>query len=212
MQALIMKTLSLVASKGGVGKSTLAACLAVEGVQRGLSVVVADLDPQGSLVDWRKSRTPEEPYYANTTTARLGEGRLLLAEDGADLLIIDTPPGHLATLEAAANESDALLVPVKPSPVDLRAIGPTIEIIKRVGVPFAFVLNMTVSRSLVTDEAREVLAEFGPVAPGSIAHRVDYARAMMAGMTAPEVSQGAAAAEVSALYDFIETIGGSAHG
>ena len=207
-----MKTLSLVASKGGVGKSTLAACLAVEGVQRSLSVVVADLDPQGSLVDWRKSRAQEEPYYANTTTGRLGEGRRLLASDGADLLIVDTPPGHLATLEAAARESDALLVPVKPSPVDLRAIGPTIEIIKRVGVSFAFVLNMTVSRSLVTDEAREVLAEFGPVAPGSIAHRVDYARAMMAGMTAPEVSHGAAAAEISALYDFIETIGGSAHG
>jgi len=211
MQVSIMKTLSLVASKGGVGKSTLAACLAVEGVQRGLSVVVADLDPQGSLVDWRKSREQEEPYYANTTTARLGEGRKLLADDGADLLIVDTPPGHLATLEAAAKESDVLLVPVKPSPVDLRAIGPTIEIIKRIGVPFAFVLNMTVSRSLVTDEAREALAEFGTVAPGSIAHRVDYARAMMAGLTAPEVSRGAAAEEIAALYNFIKAIGEPDH-
>src|SRR5580692_12835643 len=84
-----MKTIALIAQKGGVGKTTLAINLAVAS---GLRSAIFDLDPQESAAIWADRRKSELPHVEFLTERRLAEG-LKAAERGVfELAIIDTPP------------------------------------------------------------------------------------------------------------------------
>ncbi len=54
-----MKTLALLAQKGGTGKTTLAVHLSVISALEGNNTVLVDLDPQRSAADWWAERTTE---------------------------------------------------------------------------------------------------------------------------------------------------------
>ena len=56
-----MQVVALVSQKGGAGKTTLAAGLAVSGERAGLSTVLVDLDPQASAAKWGDLRNAETP-------------------------------------------------------------------------------------------------------------------------------------------------------
>jgi chromosome partitioning protein len=84
-----VKTVSLIAQKGGVGKTTIAVNLAVTS---GLRTILFDLDPQESAVMWADRRKTDSPHVEFLTDRRLSEG-LKAAEQGKfELAIIDTPP------------------------------------------------------------------------------------------------------------------------
>ena len=51
-----MRTIALLTQKGGTGKTTLAASLAVAAAIAGERVIALDLDPQGSLTRWGERR------------------------------------------------------------------------------------------------------------------------------------------------------------
>ena len=51
-----MRTIAFLTQKGGAGKTTLAASLAVAAAGAGERVIVLDLDPQASLARWGKRR------------------------------------------------------------------------------------------------------------------------------------------------------------
>lgn len=65
-----MKTIVISAQKGGAGKSTIAAHLAVEFMRFGLNTAILDLDRQGSLKFWSSQRENEDPQVIH---ADLGE-------------------------------------------------------------------------------------------------------------------------------------------
>ena len=199
-----MKTLVLGATKGGVGKTTLAAHLAVaaSGSRFG-PVAVVDLDKQASLTDWRFQRQAEQPVLVEVDGGlRRTLDRLQAA--GAGLVVIDCPPGHPATIAAAVALADLLIIPTQSSPTDLRAIGPTVDIAEQSGTPFAFVLNRAIARTKLVEQAAEALKRHGPLA--AILHqRVDFPAAMTDGRTAGELRRtGKAAAEIAGLWRVIE--------
>src|SRR3954452_12238117 len=118
-----MKTLVLASAKGGVGKSTLSAHLAIAAEAAGVgSVVLLDTDPQASLSKWWNKRRADTPGFAGikgSLSATLAQ----LDKAGIALAIIDTPPSLSASIDATVRVADLVLIPVTPSPIDLEAIG-----------------------------------------------------------------------------------------
>jgi chromosome partitioning protein len=61
-----MRILTIASQKGGAGKTTLAAHLAVEAERAGAGpVAIVDTDPQGSLAAWWNSREAPTPLFAS---------------------------------------------------------------------------------------------------------------------------------------------------
>jgi len=190
--------------KGGSGKTTLAANLAVAARRAGRRVALLDTDPQGSLGRWfmRRRERDRDPGLDFTTSSAWGvyyECEKL--RRGADLVLIDTPPKVDADLRPALREADIVLVPVAASHVDLWATDGVIDLARREGKRVLIVMNRVRAGSRlsaeVTEAARQLAAD---VATASLANRVAYAETLGNGLGVLESPRdGAARAEVSAL-------------
>lgn len=199
-----MDTIVVASRKGGAGKTTLATLLAVEAARVGAGpVAVIDLDPMRGLSLWWEARTLETPVLVaadSTPAAALAAAKAA----GAELVLIDTPPAAAPVVAEVVGLANLVLVPVQPSPHDLRAVGATVDLARRVKRGLVFVINRTKPRVRLTGEAAIALSQHGTVAPAMLADRAVYAAAAIDGRTAPEIEPtGAAAAEVEALWKYI---------
>jgi chromosome partitioning protein len=201
-----MNILTIASQKGGAGKTTLAAHLAVEADRTGAgSVAIVDIDPQGSLSSWWNERTAETPAFAAVEIGRLPAHMTVLQRQGINLVIIDTPPALIDTIKAAIAIADLVLIPARPSPHDLRAVGVVVEMAEQAGKPFCFVVNGAASRSRIALEARDALTQHGPVAPVILYQRIDFANSMIDGRTVGELNpQSRSAQEITHLWNYVK--------
>jgi chromosome partitioning protein len=199
-----VQTIVLAARKGGSGKTTLAAHIAVQAQYSGIEpVTLIDLDTQRSLTAWWNDRKADNPLLLEVPPERL-KAEILRGRPSPGLLVIDTPPWESSLLEPVLEVSDLVVIPVKPSPHDLRGVTVTVELCKRVHKPFVFVLNQAVQRATLTQQAPLVLSQFGPVATTIVYNRVDYAGAMTDGRTVMEVDRKSKAAiEVADVFRYL---------
>jgi chromosome partitioning protein len=199
-----MHVIALASRKGGAGKTTLASHLAVEAEAAGAGpVALVDTDPQGGLAGWWNARPAETPRWidpagglpAAVTAARAA---------GYGVLVIDTPPSVAETIAGVIAVCDLVVIPVRPSPNDLRAIGGTIELARRARRRMVFVVSQATQRARITAEAAIALSQYGTVAPVVVHHRVDFAASMTGGATVGELDpQGRSAGEVRALWAYL---------
>lgn len=201
-----MYTIVTASQKGGSGKTTLSGHLAVEAEHAGAGpVALVDTDPQGSLSQWWNARAAQTPLFARTGLMNLGETLARLANSGVRLTIIDTPPAITESISYVVGFADLVIVPTRPSPHDLRAVGATVDIAERHRKPLVFVLNEATSRARITGESAVALSQHGTVAPVTIHHRVDFAASMIDGRTVMEVVPNSASArEVAELWLYIQ--------
>ena len=201
-----MQTILVSSQKGGSGKTTLVRNLSVAAAQDGLSVLCLDLDPQGSLRAWWEGREAETPAMLDRDPSPDMLGNTLTAAQAQfDLCLIDTPPAAPEWLAEAIVVADLVLVPVRPSPDDLRAVGATISAVNEAKIPFAFALSQT-PRARITEEAARVLAQHGRVAPVNIAQRVAYAETGATGQSVSETTDEKAKSEISAVWQYVKGI------
>lgn len=202
-----MKVIGLISQKGGVGKSTLALCLATSFQAAGKNTIVIDLDPQASAAEWHDARADKLPHVESVHAARLKQTVEKSQEIGADILILDTAPHSEATAIEAARLSDLILVPCRPSIVDLRAMRQTVDLLKLTGKPAFAVMNAVQHSSLSTATEAEKTIErvLGlPVCPVRVFERVAYSRSLITGQTAQEIEpDGKAAREIRNLYKWV---------
>ncbi len=200
-----MRVLALASQKGGSGKTTLSGHLAVQAQRAGAGpVVLIDIDPQGSLADWWNEREAEYPAFAQTTVARLAADLEVLRQQGFKLAVIDTPPAITMAIQSVISVAELVVVPTRPSPHDLRAVGATVDLCDRAGKPLIFVVNAATPKAKITSEAAIALSQHGTVAPITLHHRVDYAASMIDGRTVMEVDpNGRSAQEVVHLWTYI---------
>ena len=200
-RARTMRTIAVIAQKGGTGKTTISCNLAASAHNAGLRVMIADMDPQGSATDWARSRQIDGPSALPLKLGSLFPAQYTAENAGVDLMIIDTRASAPADVVAAAKAADLCLVVVRPTVIDLRAIASTVEVLKPLQRPAAFVVNQAPCQRLSKDpvmvlEAIELLAGYGmAVAPVGIRSRLIYQTAFTRGLSPREAEPDSLAAE-----------------
>jgi chromosome partitioning protein len=203
-----MKTIVVASQKGGSGKTTLAAHLAVT-IERSSCgpAVLIDLDPQATLSGWWNQREAETPACAAAQNlSGLHDKLAELAEAGFAWAVVDTPPAIGATNRVAIAAADLVIIPTRASPHDLNALGSTLEIVQEAAKPFVFVLNSAKPGTAIATQAVALLSEHGPVCPAVIGDRVMYASSMSDGRSIAELDPtGKGAAELEELLEFVKS-------
>lgn len=201
-----MYTIVAASQKGGSGKTTLSGHLAVEAVRQGAGdIALIDTDPQGSLAHWWNARQAPAPHFVKAGLPDLEEALAGLERMGTRIAVIDTPPAITQSISKVVAHADLVLVPTRPSPHDLRAVGATVDIAERHGKPLIFVVNAATARARITGESAVALSQHGTVAPVTIHHRVDFAASMIDGRTVGEVVPNSQSAkEISELWIYIQ--------
>ncbi len=203
-----MKTLAILAQKGGSGKTTLAVHMAVCATRQNLRTALIDLDPQGSAHDWNESR--EDGEKLDAVKASSGQLAALLKHAkaaGADLAIVDTAPHSDSAAAIVAQLADFVLMPCRPARFDLKAIGSTAQVAKLAKTPAAVVINAA-PRGKLAEEARAALEQQGiTVMEPVLQQRAAYSHAVIDGRSVHEYEpNGKATAEIDALFACVRQV------
>jgi chromosome partitioning protein len=201
-----MQAIVLASQKGGSSKTTLAAHLAVAAEASGMGpVVMIDTDPQATLTKWWERRDADVPAMASVPVPDLAQKLVGLGAGGFKLAIIDTPPAITASISAVLGVADLVLMPVRPSPADLWAVGDTLALCREHDRKYAFIITQATRGARLTIQAIAALSEHGPVCGVIMHHRVTYAGALATGLVLQEVEpRGAGAEEIADLIAFIK--------
>jgi len=202
-----MQVIAIVSQKGGVGKSTLAVHLATEVNAQGQRVLLLDLDPQGSAMEWASRRGDHPPDVSGTNPASTAKEIERARAEGYDLVLVDTAPHADHAALQAARVADLVVIPCRPSTFDIAAISATLDLCKLANKQAVVVINAAPIRSRVTSEAEEAIAERGgKVSRAVIRQRVAFQHCMINGRTAAEYEpNGAAAHEITRLLADLKT-------
>ncbi len=155
-----MRSILLLNAKGGCGKTTLATNIAAYYAQQGKRVVLADFDPQGSSMDWLAARPADRARIRGLSA---WQGKIRVPKN-TDYLIIDSPAAVSGRpLANLVQRADSILIPVLPSPIDIRAaehfIG-QLNALRRVlntQVKLATVANRVRENTLAADDLDDYL-------------------------------------------------------
>lgn len=185
-----MRTIAVVNAKGGCGKTTIATNLSAALAWDGHVVALGDMDPQQSATDWLTQRPAEYP-------AIIG----LNAEDGpirapaeTDTLVLDTPAAISGPeLGKVLRRAQTVLVPVLPSPVDMRAawrfLNHLLELkpIQSGDVKVGLVANRIKSNTIVYRELTGFLGGFRIPVIAQLRESMNYVRASERGLSVSDL-------------------------
>ena len=198
-----MRSVAFVTQKGGSGKSTLASSLAVAAHEQGERVLIIDMDPQATLVNWSKMRGLDDVPVVAGAPAKLAAIMAACEQQGVTLCVIDTPGADGAASAAAMKEADLSVIPSRPSTFDLWASSQTRAALKALGRDFVFLLNQCppAQQSARVQEGVAALEEMGALISPLVLSRVDYQEAARYGWGVTEINgYGAAAEEIRTLW------------
>ncbi|MDU7524871.1 MAG: ParA family protein, partial [Roseomonas mucosa] len=173
--------------------------------EAGFDPVLLDLDPQASAASWSDSRSAESPHVAAAQAARLPVILEAAKAQGCRLAVLDTAPNADGAALAAARASDLVLIPCRPSALDLRAIVASLRVAKELASKPAYVvINGATARSRLTQGAADALRGYGAqVCPVTLCQRQDFVEPMAGGLTATEwAPKGKAAQEMRQLWEW----------
>ncbi len=200
------QVITIAQQKGGAGKTTLAIHLAIAWSLQGKSVIMLDIDPQGSLTKWYNTRienfgqTAKFPEVRTVTGWRVSNEVSRLAQDH-DIVVIDSPPHTQTEAKIAIRSASLAIIPVQPSPVDMWATEPTVRLAAEERVPLLLVLNRVPPRTTLTEEIVQGLKAYdASIANTTLGNRVLLASSLLVGRGIGEYSpKSQACEEINAL-------------
>jgi len=206
-----MRTIAVIARKGGSGKTTVAVHLAIAAHLRGHKTLLADADPQRSSCDVLKGRRGPGPAWTETSGPKLFALQVASQRAQVGALVIDTAAGAEDELAHAIVLADLSLLVIRPTFLDFAAAIHTADVVRRLHKPAMIVLNQapaaregveppTVKRAL---EALRLMRL--PVVPTVLRSRAAYQSALENGCSAEELEPTTAASqEMAELWAFVE--------
>jgi chromosome partitioning protein len=206
---LHMNVIAVIAQKGGTGKTTVVLSLAVEAERRGVTVAVIDLDPQATATNWGDRREAETPVIVSAQPARLRHVLKAAQDQGAQLVLIDTPARSEQAALEAAKAAQLVLVPCRPAIYDLETVATTAGLVGYAGGrPVAVILNGVPPRGTKGEQAADVIRSLTLlVCPASFGYRAAFNDAGALGLTAAEYEpEGKAAREIEQVYEFMSKL------
>lgn len=206
-----MRTIAVIARKGGSGKTTIATHLALAAFRRGQKVMLADADPQRSSAEALRMRQGPGPQVVETAGPKLFALKVAALRDGVDALVIDTPAGPETEVCHAIVLADLSVVVVRPSYLDLLMAVRTVDILHRLGRPGLIVLNQApfaragAEPPLVRKALEALRLLHTPIAPIIIRARMAYQEALSAGLSVEELAPPTPATEeVDQLWETVQ--------
>ncbi|MDQ6867748.1 MAG: ParA family protein [Pseudomonadota bacterium] len=195
-----MRTIAFVSQKGGCGKSTLAAFLAVAAQEAGERVLVLDMDQKKSVVRWGSKRNDPHLPVEVVSAARLPAALNYLSKR-MSLVIVDTPLLESPRSLAAINAADLCVVPARPATFDIWAAEVTGRKLKLMDKEFIFLLNQCPPARQIAQQSIAALEAVGSLLRPLIAARADFLEAARTGKGVTEVNpKGEAAREMRDLW------------
>lgn len=197
------KIIVVAQQKGGTGKTTIAAHIAITLLQLGNKVAVVDIDPQASLSQWYKMREAKlgAGYGGLHLSTKAGwrlQSEIMMLQK-FDFIIVDSPPHNASDTKTALRDAHLVLIPLQPSPTDLWATEATINFCNNNNIPFCIVMNRVTPNSKILDRITENLPH---ILSTKIGNRVAFASAMMDGQCVTETQPSSQASlEMKALLN-----------
>jgi chromosome partitioning protein len=198
------KIITIAGQKGGLGKSTIAAHLAVALSQAGSRVLLVDIDPQASLKNWYQIRenTFGKGYTGVTFLESAGwrvTSTISTYKDRTDYIVIDSPPHTELETKNAIRIADLVIIPMQASPTDVWSIKSTIDFAISEGKDFRILLNRYNPNAKI---AKELVSNIDNKLSSYLGNRVVFSSCFMQGKCVTETDPSSLAAmEVRAFTD-----------
>lgn len=200
--------ISVLQLKGGAGKTTIAVNVAKAVRNLGYTVLLVDADSQGSARDWHDENGGSVLNVVGLDRPTIDKD-IKRYERDYEYIFIDAPP-HLSVMTTKIIiSSDVVIIPVQPSPYDVWASKPLVDLIKqRQDITgreprTAFVISRQITQTNIGKEVRGVLEEYGlPVLKHGTFQRVIYPECDGEGTTVVD-KQGVAHDEIMTLTEEI---------
>ncbi len=196
-----MRTILLLNPKGGCGKTTLATNIASFYARRGHSVVLADFDPQGSALAWLEARPGKLQPIRGLAAWKKGQR----VSRQTEFLVMDAPAAIRGRdISDLVRRTQSVILPVLPSPIDIRAASRFIHDLLLVGrisrrqTKIAVVANRVRENTLIYQQLERFLKQLGIPFLTSLRDTQNYIRAaekgvgifeMAPSLVAPDLAQ-----------------------
>jgi chromosome partitioning protein len=203
-----MFTIAFVSQKGGTGKTTCCIELGVTAARAGEAVAIIDLDPQTNAANWKDRRKAENPAVVSAQPGRLKQTIDAAEENGADLLLIDTPGKNDNIAIGAVRLADLVLIPCHGVIYDMETLPSVRDLVQAAGGTPAFVLYNGVPPlgTRIADELKAMTKSYCGLEPCPVhfTRRSAYESAPASGQAGQEIDgEGKVKAEAEKLWLFI---------
>ncbi|HVY24525.1 MAG TPA: AAA family ATPase [Steroidobacteraceae bacterium] len=188
-----MRHIMIMNAKGGCGKTTIATNVATHFALEGHKVTLADYDPQRSSLDWLELRSEELPKI--TGVAAFDDGLRNVSRD-TEVVVIDAPARtHGSEMNELVRRAETILVPVLPSPIDMKACGHFMEELLELGkvqreqARLAVIANRVRENTLLFEELDKYLGKLKVPYLSCLRQSANYLRAYQRGMGVLELPE-----------------------
>lgn len=190
------KIITIAQQKGGSGKTTIAAHLAVAYSHKNKNVAIIDIDPQQTLTTWYNirqknfSQSLNKLYFVRNSGLRIAN-EINRLQNQHDIIIIDSQPHADTEAKSAIRESHLVVIPIQPSPADIWAAKATILLAEKENKNIAILLNrMNINSKL----AKKITEQVPYLLDSSLGNRVAFASCFIEGKTVIESDPSSLAA------------------